>query len=389
MSDYPSAPQANYPTASSYPEPGPSTQNLGIDASNSVSPELPSKWWPWLIGFLSAVALGFQIWSLMGLLGVEKQQAAFDAKVEAWYEGDKDRQKTLDSWREIKTELDDGVQELRKKTVELEGSLEGLRTEQDGLAKKVETEKAILANLKETRTNVESSLASAKAETLKLESRKTAAEESHSSFSQKNSQLTRDIEINEQRLETIKSQVERQQTLVKGQATKLSDLESEIKTTKEFLDARKSDVAKLQQEIQKQASLEKELAVSQAKLKTLQTKIAAVQGELDGLNSEVNFSTKKKETAGSELTTVQKRIDSLKSEETKLSQQIIESTKALGELTSKAAELSSKATEMTSANLESFEKLAGQAAKVTAAMRRLEAAEKVTPPPASNVDGDN
>jgi len=386
MSDYPSAPPSN----ASYPDSDVSNHQPGFDASNTISPETPSNWWIWGIAFLTATALGFQIWSLLGMLGVEKQQVAFEAKVEAWYEGDKDRQKTIESWREIRTDLDDGVQKLRKQSAELEGTLESLRIQQDEASKKVETEQAILANLREARSNVESNLESAKTETLQLESRRSVAEKDHSGYSQKNTQLTQDIKLNEDRLETIKARVQRQLAMVESQTTKLSDVEKEIKTLEEFLDDRKTDAAKLQQEIQQQASLEKEVENSQVKLKALQTTIGNSQKEVDRLTAAVKDSTKRKGSADSELAIVQERLESLKAEEADLAERVVKSTSSL-------SEMSVKATEVTTKNLESFEQLARQAAKVTEALNKLRAAEKIVPaivaepavPSVNSAEGDN
>lgn len=399
MSNYPSPPHLEYPVIQTH---GTKSAQLEEDlrTNNAISPELPSKWWPWLIASLTVGALGLQSWALVEILGVDKRQAEFDARVNAWEAGDGDRQKTIEarretlaSLRQIQDDVGANVERLRKQTSELEGSMESLRQQRDQLAKESESEKAILDTLSERKTLVSQDLESATLAIQNLTSDRSRIENENAAAEQKHAQLLRTISLDEERLKTLSTQVESQKKLVDSQARKLADAEGQIKTLEDFLSNRKADVAKLENEIQQQKSIQADIELSNSKLAELKSQIAVTESELNSLKTDLANSSQKQIAKESEVTALQKRLADLRREQDEevavhqkqlsdLRNQEKEIAARMDEVTNSMSSMSAQAVKMTTEAAQTLVQLTNAAADVAAAIKNLEAARTLPPEPA-------
>ena len=113
----------------------------------SISPELPSTAWPWLIACVAGTALAVQVWALAGLLTAGRRESDFNAQVTAWETANEDRKKALDAWGGIQSELNANVDQLRDQASKLRGAIDTLQAQRDQLTEMTTSQSKTLESL--------------------------------------------------------------------------------------------------------------------------------------------------------------------------------------------------------------------------------------------------
>lgn len=320
MSEYPN------PVQVEYPEPPPAAHQDGRiqpqTHPSAISPELPSRWWLMGIAVGTVVTLALQTWSLLEILGVEKKEAQFLAKVEAWDLGDGDRRKSivssqdaLASLREIQEDVDENVENLRTRTSTVEGELESLRLQRDQLVKEVEAEEALLKTLSDRKQLTSKNLETAQVQIQTLSAKKEVVEGEAVVADDKNIKLLRSIGLNEERLKTLAIQVESQLKLVDSQDQKIKDVEKLIATSEGFLSNRKSEVADLKVDILQSETLQDEIKSTNLKLAELKKQILISENNYATLKTDNELQEKALAGKKTDVAQLEKKLVAFESEE--------------------------------------------------------------------------
>jgi len=318
MSEYPNSVQVDYPELSPA-----ANQAGGVQPhSSAISPALPSKWWLMGIALVTVVTLALQTWSLLEILGVEKKEAQFLARVEAWELGDGDRKKSivssqeaLASLREIQNDVDGNVENLRLRTSTIEGELENLRLQRDQIVKEVGAEEALLKTLNDRKQLTSKNLETAQVQIQTLSAKKGVLEEEKSAAEDENIKLLRTIGLNEERLKTLAIQVDSQLKLVDSQNQKIKDVEKLIATSEEFLSNRKSEVANLKSDILQSETLQEEMKSTNTKLTELKKQILIFENNYATLKTDSELQEKKLADKNVDVDKLEKKIAAFESEE--------------------------------------------------------------------------
>lgn len=384
MSSYPEPPKfANYPIA-------PLEQATELAGNSStVAPELPSKMWPFLIGFSAVVALGLQTWALLGLLEAGKHKSEFNAKVTAWESANQNRQEAIDTWTSIEQHVNANVEGLREQASLLQGTVDSLQKQRDQLVQTTTTQAKTLESLQSTREGLQTEISELTTELETINARKQSAEVAANSadalkvqYEGSNQQLIergRQIKAALAKLETesaeAEGKVETQTKLLNKSQQELAAMEARVSQYDAFLQKRLAGVAEFKLQEAKSSQLALELKDAEEKLALQRAEIAKSTNELDALKKQASDAAIDRDgkqgdvaKAQADLKRAEEELAALRKNEQELVARITTMSKSI---TSVTAEATTSLTEMTGTAAETIKEMAQKAKEVRDAVRAI------------------
>jgi len=293
-----------------------------------VAPQLPSRWWPVFVILTIVVALGFQTRGLLSVMAASGKEAEFVAQMAAWETASEDRQKALDTWTQLQSDVDAEVGRLRETSAKLKANTEQMKAEQ-------------------AQTRLE--LARAQEELSALETKIDLGNQGFQATRATHNQLQLEIKSLNEEKSTLNGEISKLASSATSATTKLETLKESVALQEQLLDSNKTRYETLDQRIAQIDRILSGKTETAAKLKVDQERLVALTEEREKLQREVEA--------------VQTRRESLEQESQDLAKQVAIARMSLKESTSEAtqAETEKARLEMEIANLEtSLERLRKQ-----------------------------
>jgi chromosome segregation ATPase len=397
---------------SAYPEPPVSqtfSNSPGIHVQGGVenAPELPSRFWPWVIGIGAILAIGIQTWSLFGLLKAGKLESDFQAKVAAWESANQNRQEAIDTWNSIEKQVNANVDQLRDQSSLLQGTIDSLQKQRDQMVQTTTTQAKTLEVLQSNRNSLQTEVESLRAELADAnakkkgidgsitltEEQKKQLEEGNSALVERGKKIRTALAALETDVATTDAKAEAQKKLLDKSTAELAAMEARVAQFDTFLQNKLATAADFKLQQAKSAQAVKDLEATAAELDKQKAAVTKATAQLAALTKQLADLSAARDQGDVSLTSIKGDVDKaeatladLRKKEQELSQRMATMTKAMN---TAAADATKALGELSETAASTIQEMAAKAAEVRKAVNEIQVPANV-PSPTSNskTEGD-